>query len=46
VGSYYVLEFWNDRFYIYIEINDGTQAGLDIAKLFALNIDNAIEDTE
>lgn len=46
VVSYYVLEFWNDRFYIYIEINDGTQAGLDIAKLFALNIDNAIEDTE
>jgi hypothetical protein len=46
VGSYYILEFWNDRFYTYIEINDGTQAGLDIAKLFALNIDTAIEDTE
>lgn len=44
--GYYVLEFWNDRFYTYIEINDGTQPGLDIAKLFALNIDTAIEDTE
>ncbi|TET59720.1 MAG: hypothetical protein E3J47_08045 [Candidatus Stahlbacteria bacterium] len=44
--GYYILEFWNDRFYTYIEINDGTQAGLDIAKLFALNIDTAIEDTE
>jgi hypothetical protein len=44
--GYYVLEFWNDRFYTYIEINDGTQPALDIAKLFALNIDTAIEDTE
>jgi len=44
--GYYVLEFWDDRFYTYIEINDGTQAGLGVVKLFALNIFAAIRDTE
>jgi len=43
-GFSYTLEFWSDRFYVYINIADNTQTGLDIAKLFALNISEAIEN--
>jgi hypothetical protein len=43
--NYYELDFWDDRFYAWIEIDDGSPAGLDIAKLFALNVSQAIQDT-
>lgn len=42
--SYYVLDFWDDKFYVYVYIGDGTQAGLDVAKLFGLNISAAINE--
>ncbi len=45
VGFSYTLDFWDDRFYVNINISDNTQAGLDVAKLFALNISAAIRDT-
>lgn len=45
ITSYYLLDFWEEEFYAWISINDETQAGLDIAKLFALNISDAISDT-
>ncbi|MEO0206638.1 MAG: DUF6599 family protein [candidate division WOR-3 bacterium] len=44
-GFSYTLDFWDDRFYVYINITDNTQSGLDIAQMFALNISSAIRDT-
>ncbi len=43
-GFSYTLEFWSERFYVYINIADNTQAGLDVAKLFALNVSEAIKN--
>ncbi len=43
-GFSYTLDFWDDRFYVYINIADNSQSGLDVAKLFALNISSAIRD--
>lgn len=43
-GFSYTLDFWDDKFYVYINIADNTQSGLDVAKLFALNISSAIRD--
>ena len=45
VVNYYELDFWDDKFYTWIQINDGSDAGLNIAKLFALNVSEAIRDT-
>ena len=45
ITPFYVLDFWDDRFYVYLYINDGTDAGLDIVKLFALNISQTIQGT-
>jgi hypothetical protein len=41
----YRLDFWDDKFYVWLTINDKTTAGLDIAKLFCLNVSRAIRDT-
>jgi hypothetical protein len=43
ITPYYLLDFWDDRFYVWLYINDGTDAGLDVAKLFALNISQTIQ---
>lgn len=43
ITPFYVLDFWDDRFYVWMYINDGTDAGLDVAKLFALNISQTIQ---
>jgi len=40
----YKIDFWDDRFYTRITIHDNSQAALDIAKLFALNISEAIRE--
>lgn len=45
VGYSYVLDFYDDKFYINISISDNTASGLNVAKLFALNISSAIRDT-
>lgn len=45
VVDYYELEFWEDNFFVWMQIDNDTQAGLDIAQLFALNISSAISDT-
>jgi hypothetical protein len=44
-GYYYRIDFWDDKFHVWVEINDGTDPSLNIAKLFALNISQAIRDT-
>jgi hypothetical protein len=42
----YKIDFWDDRFYAWITIyEEKTQAGLNITKLFALNVSDAIRDT-
>ncbi len=39
----YKIEFWQDRFYVWITIREEkTPAGLNTAKLFALNVSGAI----
>jgi len=39
----YNIEFWGDRFYVWITIyEEKTPAGLNVAKLFALNVSGAI----
>ncbi|HEC77626.1 MAG TPA: hypothetical protein ENI34_00605 [candidate division WOR-3 bacterium] len=43
--NYYELDFWDDKFYSWIYIGDDSDAALDVAKLFALNISEAIRDT-
>jgi len=45
ITPYYILDFWDDRFYVKMQINDGTDAGLDVVKLFALNISQTIQGT-
>ncbi len=42
VVNYYILDFWDDKFYTWMEINDESDAALRIAKLFALNISQEI----
>jgi hypothetical protein len=39
------LDFWEDRFFMRIEIYDGTDPALNIAQLFAMNISQAIQAT-
>lgn len=43
--GYYIIEFWQDRFYVDITIDDATTEAQNIAKLFALNISDAIKRT-
>lgn len=45
ITPFYMLDFWDDRFYVWLYINDGTDAGLDVIKLFALNISQTIQGT-
>ncbi len=45
VGYSYILDFYDDKFYVNITISDNTASGLSVAKLFALNISSAIRDT-
>ena len=41
--SDYMIDFWGDRFYIRITLfNEKTEAGLNSAKLFAINVSEAI----
>lgn len=41
----YNIEFWEDRFYVWITIyEEKTPAGLNVAKLFALNVSGAISE--
>jgi len=39
---YHNIEFWEERFHIEITIDDGSPEALNIAKLFALNVSDAI----
>ncbi|KPJ73760.1 hypothetical protein AMJ52_03275 [candidate division TA06 bacterium DG_78] len=42
----YKIDFWDDRFYVWVTIKDEkTPVGLNVAKLFCLNVSNAIRDT-
>lgn len=41
----YRADFWDDKFYAWVTINDHTDPGLNVAKLFALNVSQAIRDT-
>ncbi|MBE0432131.1 hypothetical protein IBX73_01555 [candidate division WOR-3 bacterium] len=43
--GYYLIEFWHGRFYVDITINDATTEAQNIAKLFALNVSEAIQRT-
>ena len=40
--GYYVIEFWHDRFYVDITIDDATTEAQNVAKLFAINVSEAI----
>jgi len=40
----YTVDFRDDKFYVWVTINDATEAALDIAKLFALNVSAAIRE--
>lgn len=40
--GYYLIEFWHDRFYVDITINDATTEAQNVAKFFALNVSEAI----
>ncbi len=46
IVDYYTLDFWDDKFYTWMEIGDESQAALDVAKLFALNISAAIRNPD
>jgi hypothetical protein len=41
----YRIDFWDDKFFTRVTINDNTDPGLNIAKLFCLNVSQAIRDT-
>ncbi len=40
----YKIDFWQDKFYVWITIQDKTEPGLSIAKVFAFNISDGIAD--
>ncbi|MDH4211296.1 MAG: hypothetical protein OEV79_07590 [candidate division WOR-3 bacterium] len=42
---YHKIEFWEKRFHIEITIDDGSPEALNFAKLFALNVSDAIKRT-
>lgn len=41
-SGYHMIEFWEERFYVDILIIDQTQEALNVAKLFAINVSDAI----
>jgi hypothetical protein len=42
----YKIDFWDDNFYVWVTIYDEkTPAGLNLAKVFAINVSTAIRDT-
>lgn len=40
----YEVDFWDDKFYVWLTISDPTETALNIAKLFALNVSAAIHE--
>ncbi len=38
------VDFWDDKFYVWVTISDASEPALDIAKLFALNVAAAIHE--
>ncbi len=40
--GYYMIEFWHDRFYVDITINNATSEAQNVAKFFAQNVSAAI----
>lgn len=40
----YKIDFWDNKFYVWITIEDKSDAALAIAKLFALNVSTAIRE--
>ena len=42
--SAYKIDFWQDKFYVWITIQDKTEPGLSIAKVFAFNISDEIAE--
>ncbi|UCG29441.1 MAG: hypothetical protein JSV53_07930 [candidate division WOR-3 bacterium] len=42
---YHKIEFWEEKFHIEATINDATPEALNIAKLFAINVSDAIKMT-
>ncbi len=42
LSGFHIIELWEDRFYVNIVINDDTQEGLNIARLFAINVSETI----
>jgi len=43
-GASYRIDFWEDTFYIMLTLDEKTQAGLSVAKLFAINVSEAIRE--
>ncbi len=41
---HYKIDFWDDRFYVAVTIDEKTTVGLNVAKLFALNVSEAIRE--
>ena len=39
----YKIDFWQGKFYIWLDIQNKTDPGLDITKLFALNVSGAVQ---
>lgn len=40
--GFHTIEFWEERFYVDIVIDDDTQEGLNVAKFFAINVSETI----
>jgi len=38
----YKVDFWDGRYYVWVTIQNNTEAGLSVAKLIAMNVDAAI----
>lgn len=45
IGFSYLVDFRDDKFHTWISISENSDAALNIAQLFALNISSAIHDT-
>lgn len=42
LSGFHEIELWEERFYVYILINDDTPEGLNVAQLFAINVSETI----
>ena len=42
IVNYYILDMWDSRFYVWIEINHDHQDALNVAQMFAMNISQEI----